>query len=92
MMKWGRLLYVLYIVLWTCFLVIYLWALAKVLYYGLGIILPVLETTARVFRSFQSLFGLVSFLLWYLVCWTGYVVGFIVLVALGIWSDMNRMS
>ncbi|KAL0466097.1 hypothetical protein QR685DRAFT_484104 [Neurospora intermedia] len=55
MMKWLRVSSFLF------FILLYYWMGVNVWYYGLDIIVPVLETTAKVCRSFQNLLEPVSF-------------------------------
>ena len=91
LMKWSILASVVFLVLEICFAILCIWLLANLGYYFVALCLPILEMPIAVLRSFQNIFGFVSSLLWHLVRWMGYVVGFAVFVALGIWSDMNRM-
>lgn len=89
-MNWLRLQSFLNFFVSPFLVLLYFWLGTNVLYYGLEIIVPVLETAAKVCRSSQGLLEPVSSLLWHLVRWMGYVVGFMVFVALRILG--NSMS
>ncbi|ESA42351.1 hypothetical protein GE21DRAFT_6854 [Neurospora crassa] len=73
MMDWLRLQIFLIFFVSPFLVLLYFWLGVNVVYYGLEIIVPVLETTAKVCRSFQGLLEPVSSLLWYLVRWLGYL-------------------